>query len=96
MTRYEMLSLIFAIMGGIGFTALVGSFVMRWRKMELEHRHPKNNDISQEVLDAMKDEFTRQRQYNQVLEERIRRLEAGSTQPADAHEVAKVRTQQQA
>jgi uncharacterized protein YneF (UPF0154 family) len=62
-----------------GIIAIIGGYVVKLKKMEIERQQlSSSGDISSELQNAIKGEFTRLRQENEDLRRRVETLERGS------------------
>lgn len=63
-----------------GIVAIVGSYIVKLKKMEIERQQMSSSgDISADLQNAIKGEFTRLRQENEDLRRRVEMLECGAT-----------------
>lgn len=77
-----------AVFGGLtGMLYTAVTLLMRWRRMELEFRNPKTHDISPELEQAIRDEFSRLRADNTAIHARLDTL--NSQQAVSIDEVRK-------
>lgn len=78
-----------AVLGGLTGMLYTGvTLLMRWRRMELEFRNPKTQDISPELEQAIREEFSRLRADNAAIHARLDQMQRGAN-PAQADEIRK-------